>query len=246
MSAPIGDGPGAITEDGSAVEVYARLPAGEDPALVHTHLPAGASVLDLGAGTGRLADPLAALGHRVVAVDSSADMLARVRRASPITSRIQDLHLSERFDSVLLPSHLINTPDADARHQLLAAVARHLRPGGTALVQWHPPTWFDAQSPVRTSTGTIGDLRTTFCVHSLEQGLLTATVTYEVPAQVQGGAPARWTHRFTARRLDFPQLRAEAARVGLDLTGTLPQAENWLTATTVGAASAPPTAAPST
>src|SRR5690242_9131116 len=76
---PGGSGPGPIAPDGSAVAMYAALPADEEAAaLVHRALPAGGSVLDLGAGTGRLAMPLLALGHPIVAVDNSAEMLARI------------------------------------------------------------------------------------------------------------------------------------------------------------------------
>jgi len=56
------------TEDGSPVEVYRRLPAMGEPELAHALFPGG-RVLDLGAGTGRIADPLVALGHDVLAVD---------------------------------------------------------------------------------------------------------------------------------------------------------------------------------
>jgi hypothetical protein len=49
--------------DGSPVELYVRLrPAGE-PELITSVLPSGASVLELGCGTGRIADALVALGH---------------------------------------------------------------------------------------------------------------------------------------------------------------------------------------
>ena len=70
---------GPIAPDGSAVAMYAALPAERAvAAMLHRALPPAGSVLDLGAGTGRLAGPLAALGHPVVAVDNSPQMLARV------------------------------------------------------------------------------------------------------------------------------------------------------------------------
>jgi SAM-dependent methyltransferase len=112
--------------DGSPVEVYRRLPSMGEPELVSGLLPPGARVLDLGAGTGRTADPLAELGYDVVAVDDSAEMLAHVRRARPHLGRIEDLALAERFDLVLLAGHLVNTPDAGLRRALLAAARRHL------------------------------------------------------------------------------------------------------------------------
>ncbi|SEP52108.1 hypothetical protein SAMN04489732_118204 [Amycolatopsis saalfeldensis] len=72
-----------------------------------------------------------ALGHRVVAVDDSPEMLAHVRGAETVCARIGDLRLGRRFDVVLLGSHLLNTPDpAQARALLATARRRGRRPGG--------------------------------------------------------------------------------------------------------------------
>ena len=80
-----GSGPGEISPDGSSVELYARLPENRTAAaMIHQAIPAGATVLELGAGTGRVTHPLLALGHPVVAVDVSAGMLARIRGAQTI------------------------------------------------------------------------------------------------------------------------------------------------------------------
>ena len=63
-----GSGPGEISPDGSSVELYARLPENHVAAtMIHKAIPAGATVLELGAGTGRVTHPLLALGHPVVA-----------------------------------------------------------------------------------------------------------------------------------------------------------------------------------
>ena len=40
-----GTGPGAITPDGCAVELYARLPAGAEPDIVAAAVPEGARIL---------------------------------------------------------------------------------------------------------------------------------------------------------------------------------------------------------
>lgn len=45
---------------------------------IHQLAGAGARILELGVGTGRLALPLAALGHEVVGLDSSTEMLDRL------------------------------------------------------------------------------------------------------------------------------------------------------------------------
>jgi SAM-dependent methyltransferase len=72
-----------ITPDGCSVELYALLPPMGEPEVVHAAVPAGASILELGAGAGRVTHRLVALGHPVVAVDESAEMLARIRGAEP-------------------------------------------------------------------------------------------------------------------------------------------------------------------
>lgn len=79
-----GDGPGTIAPDGSAVDFYASLPARGEDAIIRAAAVEDASVLDLGAGTGRLAHPLIESGYDVVAVDESPEMLARIRSARTV------------------------------------------------------------------------------------------------------------------------------------------------------------------
>lgn len=82
VNAP-GQGPGVITADGCAAEVYRLLPAAPEAPMLAQLVPAGGSVLDLGAGTGRLAHALRDLGLAVTAVDESAAMRARSGPVSP-------------------------------------------------------------------------------------------------------------------------------------------------------------------
>jgi SAM-dependent methyltransferase len=113
-------GPGPITADGCPVDLYARLPACGEAHLVHAAAAPGASILDLGCGTGRVTHGLITLGHPVVAVDQSAEMLAHVRGAETVCAPIAGLDLDRRFGAVLLASHLINTANAPDRRALLA------------------------------------------------------------------------------------------------------------------------------
>jgi SAM-dependent methyltransferase len=213
-------GPGALTTDGCAVDMYALLPTFGEPELIHDALAAGASVLDLGSGVGRIADPLVELGHPVVAVDDSADMLDRVRRARTVHSRIEDLRLEARFDAVLMASHLANKPDAEA---LFAAARRHLADGGTVFVQWHTPEWFDRQRPGAGAPYQLGPVRSVLEIHSVDGDLLTATVAYRY-------GDLEWTQDFQARRLDVDGLRAEFARHGLVLDRFLTEDRSWVCA----------------
>ena len=53
----------------------------------------GASVLDLGSGPGRIANPLARAGHDVVAVDDSQAMLDHVEGATTVLADLWTLDL---------------------------------------------------------------------------------------------------------------------------------------------------------
>jgi SAM-dependent methyltransferase len=119
----------------------------DDPGDLDLYLALAAqgdgSVLELAAGTGRIAVPLAQAGHRVVAVDNDPAMLARARRAwarsAPRTGRgalelreadLLEVDLGARFDLVILAFNGLLLMGTPARQQAaLAAMARHLRPG---------------------------------------------------------------------------------------------------------------------
>ncbi len=101
----------------------------------------GGPVLELGAGTGRVSAALAHAGAEVVAVDASEAMLGAAaerlrseRLVHAVTLRRGDmrtLELGRRFPLVIAPfntlMHAYTVADQD---QTLAAVARHLAPGG--------------------------------------------------------------------------------------------------------------------
>jgi SAM-dependent methyltransferase len=130
-----GTGPGHIAPDGSAVEFYASLPDDdESAALIHDAIPGGASILELGSGTGRMTRPLLAYGHPVVAVDHSAEMLAHIRTET-VRSSIEELALGRTFDAVVLASYIIQY--ADVSPGVLLDVCRtHVAAGGSR----HPAT----------------------------------------------------------------------------------------------------------
>ena len=219
-----GTGPGVITPDGCAVEFYARMTALGEPAIVHDAIRPGASILELGSGTGRITHPLAALGHRVVAVDESPDMLAYVRDAETVCSRIEDLALGRRFDAVLLASHLINA-DTATRSAFLAACRRHVADDGCVIIQQFAPEWFSAAADTEsTRDGIILRMRD---VSRPAPNLVSATVEY-----VDGDQ--RWTQTFTATRLDEAELAAVLADAGLRLDRYLTEDHAWLRAVPAG------------
>jgi SAM-dependent methyltransferase len=192
-----------------------------EPEIVHAAVPPGASILELGAGAGRVTHPLVALGHPVVAVDESAEMLARIRGAETVRARIQELDLGRRFDAVLLASFLVNTADRGLRGRFLEACRRHLGDGGRVLVQRHPPGWFDeAVEGERTAGGVTYRLRD---LRRPAPGLLAATVGYQVGHRV-------WTQSFTAERLDDDALAAALGEAGLELDAYLTGDGSWVRA----------------
>ncbi len=221
-------GPGPVTADGCPVSLYALLPALGEPELVHAAVPAGAAVLDLGCGTGRVAHGLIELGHDVVAVDQSAEMLEHVRGAETVCAPIAGLDLGRRFGAVLLASHLLNTPDGPDRAALLGTVARHLGPDGRLIAEWHPPTWFDTVAgPAGVSSGRIGPVEVHLVDVHLDDDVLSATVRYWTEADV-------WTQPFTARRLTDVQLWAELSEAGLRFDGWLRADRTWFAAVPAG------------
>ena len=97
-------------------------------------------VLDLAAGTGRVAIPLATLGHRVIAFDAARPMLDELARKSPGVSipRVlgDGMQLPFRdgaFDEVVIARLLYLVPDW---MELLREVRRVLATGGRLLHEW--------------------------------------------------------------------------------------------------------------
>jgi len=217
-----GTGPGAITPDGSAVDLYAMLPAGQDPQRIHAAVPDGASILELGAGTGRVTKELLALGHEVVAVDESAQMLARIEGAETVCSPIQSLELGRRFDVVLLMSYLIETADDQLRSELLRTCAAHVASDGRVILQRQAPEWYETVAPFERQVGE-GRMVRMFEIHRPEPDLLAATMEYTMGQH-------RWTHSFVSKRLDDDYLAALLAEAGLRAAGFVDGDRGWVLA----------------
>ena len=218
---PRGTGPGVITPDGCAVDFYARMTEMGEPAIVHDATRPAASILELGCGTGRITHPLVALGHPVVGVDESPDMLAYVHDAQTVCARIEDLALGRRFDVVLLASHLVNADDAEVRTAFLATCRRHVADDGAVIIQQHAPGWFAAAADAENVRDGI-----TFRMRDVSRpgpGLVSATVEYLDGDRV-------WTQRFTARRLDDAEMAAVLAGAGLRPDRYLTEDHSWLRA----------------
>lgn len=100
----------------------------------------GSRVLDLAAGTGRVAIPLTGLGCRVVALDPARPMLEELTKKSPSLSIPRVVAEggrlpfgSARFDAVVIARLLYLVPEWKT---VLTEVYRVLPPGGRLLHEW--------------------------------------------------------------------------------------------------------------
>jgi 2-polyprenyl-3-methyl-5-hydroxy-6-metoxy-1,4-benzoquinol methylase len=207
--------------DGSLIELYRRLPPTGEPEQIDAFLQRRSSVLELGAGTGRIADSLAQLGHHVTAVDDSDHMLAEVRHARTVRARIEDLRLTERFDAVLLPTNLIHYPGVDLRRAVLATVAHHVKPTGKAIIQWKPPPYLAARHAGWTECKAIGDVTARVTIHSDLHGVVEGEY-----ALIVDGSELRQC--FHLEVLTVEELRRELDLAGLRLLTPSPESTEWL------------------
>ncbi len=107
----------------------------------------GGPVLEIGSGTGRILLPLARAGFPVTGLDSSDDMhavLVEKLSAEPepvrelvttVAGDMREFDLGEQFPLIIVPLysfvHVLGTHD---RQRALTAMARHLLPGGTIIL----------------------------------------------------------------------------------------------------------------
>jgi SAM-dependent methyltransferase len=220
---PCGRGDGTITGDGCPVEIYAALPPSGEAGIVHAAVPPRAAVLELGCGTGRIADPLARLGHRVVGVDSSAAMLSHLRHAEGVCTSIEELNLAERFDAIVLAGHLVNTYDAGQCVAFLAAARRHLIDGGVLVLQRYRAGF----RPETGLTWSAGDARLELRdVVDHGAGVFSATVVHRLGNMVA-------EQDFSARMVGDEALRVVLGSAGFHRMASLTADASWVLATAV-------------
>ena len=190
----------------------------------------GPAVLELGCGTGRVASPLAAAGLEVVGVDASPAMLAVARERAgdapfaTVEGDMRTLDLGRRFDAVLIPlGGLQHMETAEEVAAALATVARHLAPGGMAVVDVeapHPQDLEPGPQPLVehwTRPWRGGSVTKLVAVEGAPvRGL--RHVTWHFDVQPPEGALARLTARFTLRTVTAGELELAARLAGLAVT----------------------------
>ena len=138
------------------VEHYLR----KRTAFVAAFCPRG-SALDVGCGTGALAQRLAGIGYDVVGVDPSEGMLEIMRARSPETRAVKASGTSlpfddDSFDLVLTVAAMHHIADPDGIRRTLAEMVRVAKPSGRILVWDHNPRnpyWSNLMARVPQDTG---------------------------------------------------------------------------------------------
>lgn len=218
-----GTGPGPITPDGCAVELYERIPLGDEVDIVQGAAPAGASLLELGCGVGRMTKPLARRGFPVTAVDESPEMLERVtgvRDVRTVHSPIELLDLGERFDVVLLASFLVHAGEPRVRRGILSTCRRHVADDGCVLIQRRPEGWEDRVP----REAVLGD------------GLVRIVSSIPVSADVRSVRAeyffpdAHWTQTYLAHPMTEAEFEQALAEAGLRVDAYLTPDRSWVRA----------------
>jgi SAM-dependent methyltransferase len=139
---------------GFAVHFTELIEAGADIAgearLADAMLPRAASVLDAGAGFGRIGAALRARGHHVVAAEKDADLVAMAAERYPELPMVHTDILAltpellaeaghpTAYDLVVLVGNVIVLLAPDTERRALATLRDLLADGGRILVGFHP------------------------------------------------------------------------------------------------------------
>jgi hypothetical protein len=183
--------------DRVALLLRRRRPIGEPDALADGPA-AGFALVHGSAGAGRALLSLAALGMPF-------DNLVQCIHGPDVgVEAIRALDLSAAFPTVILGSHLVNTPDEARRRAWLGVARRHVADGGEVLVEHHPLDWAEtAEDEPATPGGPLGMVEV-----RRDPPFVHAVSVFDI-----GGHEAR--QPFTARVLSDAELEAELASAGL-------------------------------
>lgn len=234
-----------MTHRETAAEALARLYDGdlevEDPGDLDLYLAlaerTGDPVLELAAGSGRLAVPLAAAGHRVTAVDIDPAMLTRARaRAAAegigehlrlVEADLLELRLPDAGTyrlAILALNSLFLLATRGAQAAALRIMAEHLAPGGLAVVDvWLPSAGDLARYDGRLLLDGLRDdpdrgrqvVKSWAATHDAATQSVVLTTIYDEGAP--GEPPVRWARRDAMRLVTADELRGFAEAAGLEV-----------------------------
>jgi SAM-dependent methyltransferase len=214
-----------LLDDPGDLEMYLELAA-----------RTGGPILELAAGTGRLAVPLAIAGHDVTAVDIDPAMLERAfARAEAARARLSgrlDLVEADLLDLELATAGTFQLAfialnsffllaTADAQRAAFATMARHLAPDGLAVVDaWLPDAddlaRFDGRLILEyeRSEPEAGDLVTKIASARFDPETRVVDLTAIYEEGRPGGSTRRWTRHDALRLVDGAELSAMAEAAG--------------------------------
>src|SRR5262245_23895840 len=178
-------------------------------------------VLELGCGTGRVTRPLAKAGVRIIGIDRSAAMLARIPNPESqiplVRGDIRALPFpTASFEMVIAPygilQSLIRARDLSAT---LASVARVVKPGGTFGIDLVPdvPNWREYRDRVQLQGKSNGAHLT--LIESVSQDRRRRLTTFEQTyIERRGSRKREHTFELTFRTLSVPQMTRQLERAG--------------------------------
>jgi SAM-dependent methyltransferase len=202
----------------------------------------GGPALELGCGTGRPLLRWVAQGREVEGIDSSADMLAILRRHAEARGLAPTVHhgdfaplrLDRRYAAIVCPAGTFTlVHDADRARTALASYRDHLRPGGLLAVTLYVPAGDLAQElgwRIR-RTGTTDD-GVTIVVHEATRCDAAARlqVTYNKVERYDGDGllQATWLRRLHLRWWPRQEFEALLADLGFTDVRSLGDEEVWV------------------
>lgn len=236
--------PARSKDDAAALARLYDVDLVEDPGDIDLYLAlaarTGGPILELAAGSGRVALPLAQSGYEVTAVDIDPAMLDRLGlriaqavvekpdlrgRVHSVRADLIGLELPDnpKFGLAILALNSILLLDSRTKQQAaLETMARHLAPGGVAVVDvWLPSArelaCYDGRLSleyVRTDpeTGQVVT-KTASAEHEPTRGHVELTAIYEEGEQ--GGPARRWVRQDRLRLLSPDELSEMAQDAGL-------------------------------
>jgi SAM-dependent methyltransferase len=190
----------------------------------------GGPVLDVGAGTGRVALDLARHGHRVTALDRDPELIAELERrgrgldVTAIVADARDFEFEERFALCIVPMQTIQLlGGAEGRGAFLRCARRHVR--AEAVMAVAIAAMLELFEVVEGGPTPLPDIREV-------DGVVYSSLPTAVRADAEGFVLERRRERITVSgersvdqdvirldRLTAGQLESEAAAVGLAPAG---------------------------
>ena len=202
----VGSGPGIQTQDGCSVELYRALPYMGEINDIEPELRRHSEALELGCGNGRICKRMFEIGLQVTGVDESPEMLAHLPPGiEGVLSSIERLSLGRKWSAVLLPSHLINHPQAAVRNAFIAAARRHTSSQGTFFVKRHDPSWLANVQDGHIGTSHGVNYSAEKVTRSGNQ--VAMTLKYELSGQ-------SWTHSFSTTSLSEQEVEDQLRQHG--------------------------------